>query len=180
MHTVLLDWHNSRIDSKSDARTHRTPTALRAKSLRRRLLRHSRPASFQLDLDHEACKGPGNFDAANDGFAFFCRSPNSVRNRNWIEGVITISPTQPGPVRADAPASEPLANTAFVVEKGERRSGINLPPTITDAFAFSCRRVTTKVSIKGGKQPLATLAHLKQSGRGQDDKRPVEMRQRNT
>jgi len=33
-----------------------------------------------------------------------------------IEGVITISPTKAGPVRADAPSSQPLANTAFVVE----------------------------------------------------------------
>src|SRR5437763_2063874 len=33
-----------------------------------------------------------------------------------IEGVITISPIQAGPVRADAPSSGPLANTAFVVE----------------------------------------------------------------
>jgi hypothetical protein len=33
-----------------------------------------------------------------------------------IEGLITISPTQPGPIRADAPGSKPLANTAFVVE----------------------------------------------------------------
>jgi hypothetical protein len=38
-----------------------------------------------------------------------------------IEGVITISPSQPGPSRVDAPGSKPLANTAFVVEsqKGE-------------------------------------------------------------
>jgi hypothetical protein len=38
-----------------------------------------------------------------------------------IEGVITFSPTQPGPIRADAPGSKPLANTTFVVEneKGE-------------------------------------------------------------
>ena len=38
-----------------------------------------------------------------------------------IEGVITISPTQPGPIRADSPGSKPLANAAFVVEneKGE-------------------------------------------------------------
>jgi hypothetical protein len=38
-----------------------------------------------------------------------------------IEGVITISPIKPGPVRADAPSSQPLANMAFVVEnqKGE-------------------------------------------------------------
>ena len=36
-----------------------------------------------------------------------------------IEGVITFSPTQPGPIRADAPSSKPLANTTFVVENGK-------------------------------------------------------------
>ena len=37
-----------------------------------------------------------------------------------IEGIITIDPSRPGPVRVDAPVS-PLANTAFTVEsqKGE-------------------------------------------------------------
>jgi len=34
-----------------------------------------------------------------------------------IEGVITISPTQPGPIRADTPSSKPLASATFVVEK---------------------------------------------------------------
>ncbi len=38
-----------------------------------------------------------------------------------IEGIIRISPAQPGPTRVDAPSSQPLANAAFVVEneKGE-------------------------------------------------------------
>jgi hypothetical protein len=38
-----------------------------------------------------------------------------------IEGVITIVPAQPGPVRANGPGSQPLAHAAFVVEnqKGE-------------------------------------------------------------
>jgi hypothetical protein len=38
-----------------------------------------------------------------------------------IEGVITISPTQPGPIRADSPGSMPLANVTFAIEneKGE-------------------------------------------------------------
>jgi hypothetical protein len=38
-----------------------------------------------------------------------------------FEGVIMISPAQPGPARVDAPSSIPLANSAFVVEnqKGE-------------------------------------------------------------
>ena len=33
-----------------------------------------------------------------------------------IEGTITISPAQPGPIRADAPGSLPLASASFVVE----------------------------------------------------------------
>ena len=33
-----------------------------------------------------------------------------------IEGIITISPAKPGPTRADAPGSVPLANATFVVE----------------------------------------------------------------
>jgi Prealbumin-like fold domain len=33
-----------------------------------------------------------------------------------IEGAITISPANPGPIRADAPDSKPLANTTFMVE----------------------------------------------------------------
>ena len=42
------------------------------------------------------------------------QTPSGVET--GIEGLITISPTQPGPIRADAPGSKPLANTAFVVE----------------------------------------------------------------
>lgn len=38
-----------------------------------------------------------------------------------IEGIIIVSPSQPGPSRSDAPDSIPLSNTAFVVKdlKGE-------------------------------------------------------------
>ena len=38
-----------------------------------------------------------------------------------IEGVITVSPAQPGPTRVGAAGSKPLPNTTFVVEneKGE-------------------------------------------------------------
>jgi hypothetical protein len=42
------------------------------------------------------------------------QTPSGVET--GIEGLITINPTQPGPVRTDTPASKPLANTAFVVE----------------------------------------------------------------
>ena len=33
-----------------------------------------------------------------------------------LEGVVTISPTAPGPMKADAPASAPLPNITFMVE----------------------------------------------------------------
>src|SRR5439155_23671183 len=47
------------------------------------------------------------------------QTPSGVET--GIEGVITIGPTKPGPIRADVPGSQPLANAAFVVEneKGE-------------------------------------------------------------
>jgi hypothetical protein len=64
-----------------------------------------------------------------------------------IEGVITIEPSRPGPVRADAPTS-PLANTAFMVEsqKGEITSF-----TTDDQghFRTSLAPGHYKVSLKG-------------------------------
>jgi Prealbumin-like fold domain len=56
-----------------------------------------------------------------------------------IEGVIMISPANPGPIRADAAASMPLANATFAVGKnngevtsfttdGQGRFRVSLPP----------------------------------------------------
>ena len=70
-----------------------------------------------------------------------------------IEGVITISPTQAGPVRDDSPPSRPLANAAFAVEneKGEVAS------FTTDAqghFRASVPPGHYKVSMKGRKSSI--------------------------
>ena len=53
--------------------------------------------------------------------AVFLRGQTPSGAETGFEGAITISPTQPGPIRADAPGSQPLANAAFVVqnENGE-------------------------------------------------------------
>jgi hypothetical protein len=51
--------------------------------------------------------------------ACFCSGQTQSGSETGIEGVITFSPTQPGPIRADAPSSKPLANTTFVVENGK-------------------------------------------------------------
>jgi len=48
--------------------------------------------------------------------ACFSSGQTQAGSGTGIEGVITFSPTQPGPIRADAPSSKPLANATFVVE----------------------------------------------------------------
>lgn len=53
--------------------------------------------------------------------ALFSSGQSPSRAETGIEGTITISPTQAGPVRDDGPDSRPLANATFGVEneKGE-------------------------------------------------------------
>ena len=70
-----------------------------------------------------------------------------------IEGIITISPTQAGPVRDDSPSSKPLANATFAVEneKGEVAS------FTTDAKGHFRTLVPPghyKVSMKGRKSSI--------------------------
>jgi Carboxypeptidase regulatory-like domain len=70
-----------------------------------------------------------------------------------IEGVITISPANPGPIRADAAGSMPLANATFVVEnkKGEATS------FTTDGqgrFRLSLPPGHYKVSLQGRKTTI--------------------------
>jgi hypothetical protein len=85
--------------------------------------------------------------------AVFSAAQSSSGADTGIEGVITISPTQPGPIRADTPGSQPLANTAFVVEneKGEVTSfttdehGHFRTPLVPGHY---------KVSIKGRKSSI--------------------------
>jgi hypothetical protein len=67
-----------------------------------------------------------------------------------IEGVITISPSQAGPVRADAPSSKPLANTAFVVEN-EKAEVTSFTTNDQGQFRASVPPGHYKVSIKGRK-----------------------------
>ena len=70
-----------------------------------------------------------------------------------IEGVITIGPAKPGPIRADAPGSVPLANAPFVVEKNNGE----VTSFITDdkgRFRVSLPPGHYKVSLKGRKSSI--------------------------
>ena len=70
-----------------------------------------------------------------------------------IEGTITISPVQPGPIRAGAPGSLPLANVAFAVEN---QSGEVASFTTDDQGDFRTLLPPGhyKVSIKGRKSGI--------------------------
>src|SRR6266480_949322 len=65
-----------------------------------------------------------------------------------IEGVITISPAQPGPIRADSPGSIPLANAAFVVEN-EKSEMASFTTDDQGRFRIYVPPGHYKVSIKG-------------------------------
>ena len=88
--------------------------------------------------------------------SFFAAAQTPSGTETGIEGVITISPTQPGPVRADAPASEPLANTAFAVEK-ENAEVATFTTDDHGRFRVQLPPGHYKVSIKGRK---TTIGHF--------------------
>jgi len=84
-------------------------------------------------------------------FASTGQSPSA--GESGIEGVITISPANPGPIRADAAASIPLANATFIVENknGEATS------FTTDGqgrFRLSLTTGHYKVSLQGRKTTI--------------------------
>lgn len=70
-----------------------------------------------------------------------------------IEGVITISPTQPGPIRADVPNSKGLPNTEFVVQN---EKGIVTSFTTDDQgkFRVSLPAGHYTVSLKSGRRAI--------------------------
>jgi hypothetical protein len=76
------------------------------------------------------------------------QTPSGVET--GIEGLITISPTQPGPIRADTPGSKPLANTAFVVEN-QKGQVASFTTDDQGHFRISLSPGHYKVSIKGKK-----------------------------
>jgi hypothetical protein len=70
-----------------------------------------------------------------------------------IEGVILISPTKPGPIRADAPGSQPLANATFVVEN-EKGEVASFTTDDQGRFRIPLPPGHYKVSIKGRKSSI--------------------------
>jgi hypothetical protein len=65
-----------------------------------------------------------------------------------IEGVITISPIKPGPIRPDTPDSQPLADAAFVVEN-EKGQVASFTTDNQGRFRTSLAPGHYKVSMEG-------------------------------
>jgi hypothetical protein len=70
-----------------------------------------------------------------------------------IEGIITISPSQPGPTRDDVPNSIPLANTAFVV-KNQKGEVTSFTTDDQGQFRIPLAPGHYNVSIKGRKSTI--------------------------
>ena len=70
-----------------------------------------------------------------------------------IEGVITISPTQPGPIRADTPSSAPLANATFIVEN-EKGTVASFTTDGQGRFRTSLAPGHYTVSVEGKKRGI--------------------------
>ena len=73
--------------------------------------------------------------------------------QSGIEGVITISPANPGPIRADAAGSIPLTNATFAVEKNNGE----VTSFTTDGrgqFRVSLPPGHYKISLKGRKTTI--------------------------
>ena len=77
----------------------------------------------------------------------------SSGGESGIEGVISISPARPGPVRVDEAGSVPLANATFVIENNSRE----IASFTTDDkghFRATVPPGHYKVSLKGRKSSI--------------------------
>jgi carboxypeptidase family protein len=82
-----------------------------------------------------------------------CNGQTPAGGESGIEGIITISPARPGPIRADEAGSVPLANATFAVENN---SGEVASFTTDDQgrFRASLPPGHYKVSLKGRKSTI--------------------------
>jgi len=82
-----------------------------------------------------------------------CTGQTPSGGESGIEGIITISPARPGPIRADEPASVPLPNATFGVENN---NGEVASFTTDDQgrFRASLAPGHYKVSLKGRKSSI--------------------------
>ena len=84
-------------------------------------------------------------------FAIFVPTEMPAEPQTGIEGVITIAPATPGPVRADAPASVPLANATWLVKNDKGAVAKDFTTDDQGRFQTSLPPGRYTVSLKGKK-----------------------------
>jgi len=72
-------------------------------------------------------------------------------SQTGIEGVITINPWHPGPIRADEPASKPLANTTWVIKNDKGDVATEFTTDAQGRFQTSLPPGRYSISLKGKK-----------------------------
>ena len=77
----------------------------------------------------------------------------SSGGESGIEGVISISPARPGPVRVDEAGTVPLANAAFVIENNSREVA-SFTTDDKGHFRVALPPGHYKVSLKGRKSSI--------------------------
>ena len=101
---------------------------------------------------------------------FSCFAMAETQPETGLEGVISISPIHGGPARIGVPNSRPLANTAFVVKKGDDtvasfttddqgRFKISLPP---GHYSMSMKEGTRGIGRHGSFEADVTAGQIKQ------------------
>ena len=117
------------------------------------MLRQYWPGRFWKGIFTDAIPSILNHSGISNHVRSFSPGQTPSGAETGIEGTITISPTQAGPVRDDSPDSKPLAKATFAVEndKGEVASF-----TTDDQghFRTSVPPGHYKVSMKGRKSSI--------------------------
>jgi hypothetical protein len=83
--------------------------------------------------------------------AGFLPGQTRAGSETGIEGVITISPAQPGPARADTPSSAPFANATWVVKNDKGDVASEFTTDMEGRFQASLPPGHYSVSLKGKK-----------------------------
>jgi len=71
--------------------------------------------------------------------------------QSGVEGVISVSPWHPGPVRIDEPTSKPLANATFVVQTEANAVAFEFTTDGDGRFRVSLPPGHYRISLKGKK-----------------------------
>jgi len=83
--------------------------------------------------------------------ASFCAAQSS--SQTGLQGVIKIGPTQPGPIKADTPASKPFANATFVIQN-DKGTVTSFTTDVQGRFRVSLEPGHYTVAKKGDKPAI--------------------------